>query len=47
MDATTVEKIVKEIENIAPMHEGEHVGKVVSVGGRLLDGAAAGRRYTS
>ena len=32
MDASTVEKIVKEIENIAPSHEGAHVGKVVSVG---------------
>jgi len=32
MDTSTVEKIVKEIENIAPSHEGAHVGKVVSVG---------------
>ncbi|MEK7092907.1 MAG: F0F1 ATP synthase subunit alpha [Patescibacteria group bacterium] len=32
MDASTVEKIVKEIENIAPSHEGAHVGKVVAVG---------------
>ncbi len=32
MDASTVEKIVKEIENITPSHEGAHVGKVVSVG---------------
>ena len=32
MDATTVERIVKEIENIAPSHEGSHVGKVVAVG---------------
>src|SRR3990167_2640786 len=32
MDTSTVEKIVKEIENIAPSHEGSHVGKVVAVG---------------
>lgn len=32
MDATTVEKIIKEIENLTPRHEGQHVGKVVAVG---------------
>ncbi len=37
MDASTVEKIVKEIERIAPSHEGAHVGRVVAVG----DGVAA------
>ena len=32
MDASTVDKIVKEIEKMAPSHEGAHVGRVVSVG---------------
>ena len=32
MDSATVEKIIKEIGNIAPAHEGEHVGRVVAVG---------------
>ncbi len=32
MDSTTVQKIIKEIENLAPAAHGEHVGKVVSVG---------------
>jgi len=32
MDNSTIEKIIKEIENFAPVHEREHVGKVVSVG---------------
>ena len=32
MDSSTVEKIIKEIEHIAPSHGGEHVGKVVAVG---------------
>lgn len=31
MDSTTVQKILKEIENVAPQHEGQHVGKVVAV----------------
>ena len=32
MDATTVEKIIKEIDSLTPRHEGQHVGKVVAVG---------------
>ncbi len=32
MDSSTVQKIIKEIENLAPAHEGQHVGKVVAVG---------------
>ena len=32
MDSATVEKIIKEIGNIAPAHAGEHVGRVVAVG---------------
>ncbi len=32
MDSSTVEKIIKEIENLSPSHEGVHVGKVVAVG---------------
>lgn len=32
MDSSTVQKILKEIEGIAPQHEGQHVGKVVAVG---------------
>lgn len=32
MDSSTVQKILKEIENVAPAHEGQHVGKVVAVG---------------
>jgi F-type H+-transporting ATPase subunit alpha len=32
MDTSTVQKILKEIENVAPAHEGVHVGKVVAVG---------------
>jgi len=32
MDSSTVQKILKEIDNIAPAHEGQHVGKVVAVG---------------
>lgn len=32
MDASTVEKIIKEIEAVSPRHEGQHVGKVVAVG---------------
>ena len=32
MDNSTVEKIIKEIENFAPVHEREHVGKVLAVG---------------
>ena len=32
MDASTVEKIIKEIEHFAPSHESQHVGRVTSVG---------------
>ncbi len=32
MDSSTVQKILKEIENVAPAHEGQHVGKVIAVG---------------
>jgi F-type H+/Na+-transporting ATPase subunit alpha len=32
MDSATVQKILKEIENVAPAREGQHVGKVVAVG---------------
>ena len=32
MDASIVEKIVKEIEQFAPAHEGQHVGRVLAVG---------------
>ncbi|MBV9159503.1 MAG: F0F1 ATP synthase subunit alpha [Candidatus Kaiserbacteria bacterium] len=32
MDSTTIEKIIKEIEQHAPAHEGQHVGRVVAVG---------------
>ena len=32
MESTAVEKIIKEIEGISPKHEGQHVGRVVSVG---------------
>ena len=32
MDSSIVEKIVREIEGYAPKNEGEHVGRVVSVG---------------
>jgi F-type H+-transporting ATPase subunit alpha len=32
MDSSIVEKIVREIEGYAPTHEGEHVGRVTSVG---------------
>ena len=32
MDSSTVQKILKEIESVAPQREGQHVGKVVAVG---------------
>ncbi|MCE9541080.1 F0F1 ATP synthase subunit alpha [Candidatus Kaiserbacteria bacterium] len=32
MDSTIIEKIIKEIEQHAPAHEGQHVGRVVAVG---------------
>lgn len=32
MESTAVEKIIKEIEGIAPKHESQHVGRVVAVG---------------
>jgi F-type H+-transporting ATPase subunit alpha len=32
MDSSTVEKILREIENITPKHEGQHVGRVTQVG---------------
>jgi F-type H+-transporting ATPase subunit alpha len=32
MESSTVQKILKEIEGIAPAHEGVHVGRVVAVG---------------
>ncbi len=32
MDSSTIQKIIKEIEGIAPAHEAEHVGRVVAVG---------------
>ena len=32
MDSSTVEKIIREIEQFTPTHEGEHVGRVTAVG---------------
>ena len=32
MDTSTIQKIIKEIENLSPVHQHEHVGKVISVG---------------
>ena len=32
MDTSTIDKIIKEIEHIAPSQESEHVGKVIAVG---------------
>src|ERR1700734_711114 len=42
MDNSTVEKIIKEIEQYKPSHESAHAGKVVSVGDGVvaIDGLA-------
>ena len=42
MDSSTVQKILKEIEAIAPQHEGQHVGRVTAVGDGIvaIDGLA-------
>ncbi|MBP9757534.1 MAG: F0F1 ATP synthase subunit alpha, partial [Candidatus Pacebacteria bacterium] len=32
MDSSTIQKIIKEIEHLAPSAQGEHVGRVVAVG---------------
>ncbi len=44
MDNSVVEKIIKEIEQYKPAHEGAHAGKVVSVGDGVvaIDGSFEG-----
>ncbi|HEY4488173.1 MAG TPA: hypothetical protein VJB97_01515, partial [Candidatus Paceibacterota bacterium] len=32
MDSSTVEKIIKEIDQHTPRHDGQHVGRVTAVG---------------